>query len=150
MTALRILPLLLLLTALPGHADERTALPADDVTARERAWAAALEAPEGTDLEAVDEIMHPDFRLLRTYGEAAPISKEAYLGMTGMDVHSAEITSSDVRVTGHVAVAHVTMTMDWSQEGRGALPSHFELVDVWVQDDTGTWKVISRTSQLAD
>jgi len=40
--------------------------------------------------------------------------------------------------------------MDWSQEGRGALPSHFELVDVWVQDDTGTWKVISRTSQLAD
>lgn len=147
---IRALVLALLLLARPGHADHHATDPAEAVMAREAAWAEALEAPRGTDLEAIAEIMHRDFRLVRTYGDAPPISKEMYLGMKGMVVRSAKVTSSDVRVTGRMAVAHLTMTMDWSQEGRGDLPSDFELVDVWVQDETGTWRVISRTSQLAD
>jgi len=94
--------------------------------------------------------MHRDFRLLRTYGNGPPISKEMYLGMTGMEVRSAKITSSDVRVTGRMAVAHRTMTMDWSQKGRGDWPPEFELIDVWVRNDEGGWRAVSRVSQVVD
>lgn len=121
--------------------------PAGAVLAQEKAWAAALVE---ADLDTVADLMHPDFRLIRTYSDALPISKEAYLGMTGMSVEFVEVTSANIEVVDNVAVAQATWSLDWSQEGVGKLPPHFKLTDVWLKSENGTWRIISRISQVAD
>ncbi|MEO1136991.1 MAG: nuclear transport factor 2 family protein [Pseudomonadota bacterium] len=120
---------------------------ADAVMAQEKAWARALLAD---DLDTVSELMHPDFRLIRTYSDAPPINKEAYLGMTGMSADAVEVTSADIEVVGGVAVAQATWSLDWSQEGVGKLPPHYKLTDVWLKGADGTWRIISRVSQIDD
>lgn len=117
------------------------------IMAQEEAWAEALLA---ADMEAIDALMHPNFRLIRSYGEAAPIDKATYLGMPGMSASAIEITSAEVEISNRVAVAQLSMTLDWQQEGVGKLPPHFDLTDVWLQADDGTWRILSRVSQLTD
>jgi ketosteroid isomerase-like protein len=127
--------------------DSAEAQAAAAVTAREQAWADALVA---NDLATVDEIMHPAFRLVRTYADGV-IDKQTYLEAPGMSASCVDITSSDIRiVAGDVAVAQLTMTLDWQQAGRGPLPPHFVLTDTWWRDEQGVWRVLSRVSQLAD
>jgi ketosteroid isomerase-like protein len=129
-----------------AHAGDMTE-PAKAITAQEEAWAAALLAD---DLATVDALMHRDFRLVRTYGDAPPITKDMYLGMEGMSASSAEVTS--VRIAEHagpVVVARVTWSLDWQQEGVGKLPPHFDMIDTWVKADDGSWKILSRISQIA-
>lgn len=128
--------------AIAGDADGA----ADAVRQQEQAWADALLA---SDLETIDAIMHPAFRLVRTYSEDAVIDKAAYLAMQGMSANAVEITSSQVDIHDGVAVVHVTMEIDWSQEGVGKLPPSFALTDIWRKDQNGTWRVLSRVSQLA-
>lgn len=119
-----------------------------DLKAREQAWVDALVE---SDLAAFDEIMHPEFRLFRTEPEDVAISKRAYLQTPGMSVSCAEITSFDAEIiAGDVAVVHLTMSLDWQQEGRGPLPPHFELIDTWRRQEDGVWRVLSRISQPAD
>ncbi len=120
---------------------------ADAVMAQEEAWAEALL---DNDMAAVDALMHPDFRLIRAYSDQPPIDKASYLGMEGMSASAVEVTSGRVDISGRVAVASVTWSLDWAQEGVGALPPHFTLTDVWIKGDEGTWRILSRVSQLAD
>lgn len=136
---------LALMTGVSFADDSQSA--ADAVMAQEKAWASALLAK---DLDTVSELMHPDFRLVRTYSDAPPISKEAYLGMTGMSADAVEVTSADIEVVGSVAVAQATWSLDWSQEGLGKLPPHYKLTDVWLKGADGTWRIISRVSQIDD
>nr|WP_197501300.1 nuclear transport factor 2 family protein [Hyphomonas sp. Mor2] len=118
------------------------------ILAQEEAWAAALLA---NDLDSVDAMMHRDFRLVRAYGTAPPISKEMYLGMEGMSASSADVTSVNiVSEAGPIVVARVTWSMDWAQEGVGKLPPHFDMFDTWVKEDDGEWLILSRVSQIAD
>ena len=118
------------------------------ILAQEEAWAAALVVE---DLDTVASIMHRDFRLVRTYGDAPPISKEAYLGMEGMSVTMADVTSVTViEEVGSVVVTRVTWSMDWAQEGVGELPPHFEMIDTWIKDNDGAWRILSRVSHVAD
>lgn len=121
---------------------------AEEILAQEKAWAAALVA---NDMNTVSAIMHRDFRLKRVYGDALPISKDMYLGMEGMSASSAEVTSFEVsKEMGNVAVASVTMTLDWQQEGVGKLPPHFDIIDTWQKNDAGVWQILSRVSQVAE
>lgn len=118
------------------------------ISAQENAWAAALIAG---DLDTVDSLMHRDFRLVRTYSDALPISKEAYLGMQGMSASRVEVTSVTItEEAGPIVIARVTMSMDWQQEGIGKLPPHFDLLDTWIRGEDDVWRVLARVSQIAD
>jgi len=120
----------------------------DKILAQEKAWATALLAD---DLDTVAAMMHRDFRLVRAYGDALPISKEMYLGMEGMSASTADVTSVIItEEVGPIVVARVTWTMDWEQEGVGKLPPHFDMIDTWVEDEGGVWRILSRVSQVAD
>ncbi len=118
------------------------------IFAQEKAWAAALLLG---DLDTVASIMHRDFRLVRAYGDARPISKEMYLGMEGMSASSADVTSVTItEEAGAIVVARVTWSMDWEQEGVGKLPPHFDMIDTWVKGEDGVWRVLARVSQIAN
>lgn len=118
------------------------------ILAKEEAWASALLANE---LSTVGSIMHRDFRLVRAYSDAPPISKEAYLGMEGISASMADVTSfAVIREAGPVVVARVTWSMDWAQEGVGKLPPHYDMIDTWIRGKDGVWQVLSRVSQIAD
>ncbi|WOI54212.1 nuclear transport factor 2 family protein [Parvularcula sp. LCG005] len=120
---------------------------AEQITDMENRWGAALLA---NDLDAVDALMHTNFRLVRVYGEQPPISKEMYLGMQGMSATSIEITSVAItEVAGPVVVARTSWSLDWQQEGVGKLPPYFDLIDTWIQTEDGRWQILSRISQLA-
>ena len=120
----------------------------DEILAQENAWASALIAG---NLDFVASIMHHDFRLIRAYGDAPPISKEMYLGMEGMSALSADVTSVNVSTEmDSIVVARVTWTMDWEQEGVGKLPPHFDMIDTWKRSEDGIWQILSRVSQIAD
>ncbi len=119
----------------------------DPVMAQETAWTEALLA---NDMDAVDALMHPNFRLIRAYAEGAPaIDKAAYIGTPGMSANSIEITSVDIEIIEKVAIAKLAMTLDWQREGVGKLPPHFDLTDTWLLGEDGTWRILSRVSQLA-
>ncbi len=121
---------------------------ADAIKAQEAHWAASLLRG---DLDAVDALMHPNFRLVRAYSDGPAISKADYLGMEGMSANAADVTSvAIVEKAGPIVVARVTWTMDWSQEGYGKLPPHFDMIDTWVKGDDGAYRILSRVSQLAD
>lgn len=118
------------------------------IMAQQEIWADALVA---NDMATVDALMHPDFRLVRAYGDGAPIDKASYLGMEGMSADSAEITSAEVvDVNGNVAVMRLTMSLDWQQEGYGPLPPHFKMTDTWMENEDGVWQILSRVSLLDD
>jgi len=120
----------------------------EEILSLENAWASALVAD---DLDFVASIMHNDFRLIRAYGDAPPISKDMYLGMKGMNVLSADVTS--VNVTSEmdsIVVARTTWTMNWEQEGVGKLPPHFDVIDTWKKNKNGNWQILSRVSQTVD
>ncbi len=120
----------------------------DEILGQEKAWATALVA---NDLNFVDSIMHDDFRLIRAYGTAPPISKEMYLGMKGMSASSAQVTSVNVSTEmDSIVVARVTWTLDWEQEGVGKLPPHYDMIDTWKKSENGIWQILSRVSQMAD
>lgn len=120
----------------------------ESILAQENAWAAALVAG---DLDAVSSIMHRDFRLVRTYNDAQPISKQSYLGMKGMSASAADVTSVTITEdAGPVVIARVTWSLDWQQEGVGKLPSHFDMIDSWIKGEDGVWRVLARVSQIAD
>ncbi|NNL88980.1 MAG: nuclear transport factor 2 family protein [Marinicaulis sp.] len=124
------------------------AAPKDAIISQEKAWAQALL--DG-DLNAVADLMHRDFRLVRAYSDAPPFSKEMYLSMDGMSAYAADVTSVTITEdAGAIAVARVTWTMDWSQEGVGKLPPYFDMIDTWVKGDDGEWRILSRISQIAD
>jgi len=119
----------------------------EELLAQENAWAEALVA---NDMNTVGSLMHRDFRLIRAYGDAPPISKEMYLGMEGMSALSADVTSLNVsEEMDSIVVARITMTLDWEQEGVGKLPPHFDMIDVWKKSDDATWQILSRISQVA-
>ncbi len=119
-----------------------------DILAQEKKWAEALVA---NDMNTVGSIMHRDFRLIRAYGDAPPISKDMYLGMEGMSASSADVTSIKVsEEMDSITVAKVTMTLDWEQEGVGKLPPHFDMIDIWKKNNSGIWQILSRVSQVAD
>lgn len=121
---------------------------ADEILAQEKAWAAALVAD---DLDTVASIMHRDFRLVRVYGNAPPISKEMYLGMEGMTVSSADVTSVSITEEAEpIVVVRTTWSMDWEQQDIGKLPSHFDMIDTWIKSEDDVWQVLSRISQIAD
>lgn len=121
---------------------------AAEILAQEEAWAAALV---DSDLDTVASMMHRDFRLVRTYGDTPPISKEMYLGMEGMSASSAEVTSvTIIEEAGPVTVARVTWSLDWEQEGVGKLPPHFDMIDTWIKGEDGVWRILARISQVAD
>ena len=120
----------------------------DEILAQEIAWASALVAD---DLNFVESIMHDDFRLIRAYGDAPPISKNMYLGMKGMRVLSAEVTSVNITTEmDSIVVARTTWTLDWEQEGVGKLPPHFDVIDIWKKNNDGIWQILSRVSQILD
>ena len=120
----------------------------DEILAQEKAWTAALVSD---DLNFVASIMHNDFRLIRAYGDAPPISKEMYLGMKGMSASSAQVTSVNISTEmDSIVVARVTWTLDWEQEGVGKLPPHFDMIDTWKKNENGIWQILSRVSQILD
>ena len=119
----------------------------ESIQAQEKAWAAALVAG---DLDAVSSILHRDFRLVRTYGDTPPISKQTYLGMNGMSASAVDVTSVTItEVAGPIVVARVTWSLDWQQEGVGKLPPHFDMIDSWIKGEDGVWRVLARVSQIA-
>ena len=119
----------------------------EEILAQENAWAAALVA---NDMSTVASLMHRDFRLIRAYGDAPPISKDMYLGMEGMSALSADVTSLNIsEELDSIVVARITMTLDWEQEGVGKLPPHFNMIDIWKKSDGGMWQILSRISQIA-
>jgi ketosteroid isomerase-like protein len=119
----------------------------DEIQAQEKAWAAALVSD---DLNFVASIMHNDFRLIRAYGDAPPISKEMYLGMKGMSASSAQVTSVNISTKmDSIVVARVTWTLDWEQEGVGKLPPNFDMIDTWKKNENGIWHLI-RTKKRAN
>ena len=112
----------------------------------EEKWANALI---DADLDTVSALMHRDFRLIRTYSDGPPISKEMYLGMQGMSVTTAEVISLSVlEYTGNVAVVRNSWTLDWQQEGVGKLPPNFDVIDTWIKDKEEGWLILSRVSLL--
>lgn len=120
----------------------------EDIIAQEKKWAEALVA---NDMNTVASIMHRDFRLIRAYGNAPPISKDMYLGMEGMSASSADVTSVNVsEEMDSIVVARITMTLDWEQEGVGKLPPHFDMIDIWKKNNSGMWQILSRVSQIAE
>jgi len=120
----------------------------NEILAQETAWASALVAD---DLNFVASIMHDDFRLIRAYGDAPPISKDMYLGMKGMSASLAEVTSMNITTEmDSIVVARTTWTMDWEKEGVGKLPPHFDMIDIWKKNKNGTWQILSRVSQILD
>ncbi|MCP9200482.1 nuclear transport factor 2 family protein [Gramella sp. GC03-9] len=128
--------------------DLLTARTSEEILALEKDWAAALVA---NDLSKVEDLMHKDFRLIRVYGDTPPITREMYLGMKGMSATSAEVTSLRIsEELGPIAVARVSWTLDWQQEGAGKLPPHFDMIDTWIKADNGKWQILSRISQVAD
>lgn len=119
---------------------------ADVILAQEKAWAAALVSH---DLNFVASLMHDDFRLIRVYGDTPPISKEMYLGMKGMKVSSAQVTSVIISTElNSIVVARVSWTLDWEREGVGKLPPHFDMIDTWKKNENGVWQILSRVSQI--
>ncbi|EAZ81065.1 nuclear transport factor 2 family protein [Algoriphagus machipongonensis] len=119
-----------------------------EILAQETAWASALVAD---DISFVESIMHDDFRLIRTYGDVPPISKDMYLGMKGMSASLAEVTSLNiVTEMDSIVVARTTWTMDWEQEGVGKLPPYFDMIDTWKKSKDGIWQIFSRISQVAE
>ncbi len=126
---------------------------ADEILEQEKVWAAALVAysiDSVNDLNTVDSLMHPDFRLKGVIGDQQPISKEMYLGMTGMSASLAKVTSVKIlEEMGPIAVARVTWTMDWARNGV-KLPPYWDLIDTWIKREDGTWQILSRISQPAD
>jgi ketosteroid isomerase-like protein len=120
----------------------------EEILSLENAWASALVAD---DLNFVASIMHNDFRLIRAYGDAPPISKDMYLGMKGMSVLSADVTSVKVSTEmDSIVVARTTWTMNWEQDGVGKLPPHFDVIDTWKKNKNGEWQILSRVSQTVD
>ena len=120
----------------------------DEILAQETAWASALVAD---DLNFVASIMHDDFRLIRAYGDAPPISKDMYLGMKGMSVSSAEVRSVNITTEmDSIVVARTIWTLDWEQKGVGKLPPHFDVIDIWKKNKDGIWQILSRVSQILD
>ena len=104
---------------------------------------------DSDDLNFVASIMHNDFRLIRAYGDAPPISKEMYLGMKGMSASSAQVTSVNISTKmDSIVVARVTWTLDWEQEGVGKLPPNFDMIDTWKKNENGIWQILSRVSQM--
>lgn len=121
---------------------------ANEILTQEKAWASALVA---NDLQTVDSIMHDNFSLKRIYGDDPSITKEMYLGMKGMSVSSAEVTSVKmIEEMAPLAVVRTTWSMDWEQEGVGKLPPYFDMIDIWVKSENNRWIILSRVSQVAD
>ena len=117
-----------------------------EILAQETAWASALVAD---DLNFVASIMHDDFRLIRAYGDAPPISKDMYLGMKGMSASLAEVTSLNIATEmDSIVVARTTWTLDWEQEGVGKLPPHFDMIDIWKKNTDGIWQILTRLSKI--
>ena len=130
-----------------AQAGENSA-PGKLIEAQENVWATALLAG---DLETVNALMHRDFRLIRAYSDGPPITKAMYLGMEGMKANEVEVTSVKVVETaGPIVVTRVTWSLDWSQEGVGKLPPHFDMLDTWVKGEDNVWRILSRVSQIAD
>ncbi len=142
----RLICVLFLLSAIHPSYAEQSHSAKETIVMQEKAWVAALLTG---NMDVVDAMMHPEFRLVRAYSDAAPIDKASYLGMTGMSASSGEVTSAQIDVTDNVAVAQVTWSLDWQREGVGKLPPHFNLTDIWLREGDGKWRIISRVSQVA-
>ena len=143
----RLLLICLLFFASQANAQQHSTT-MEHILKLEQRWVNALIA---VDLDAVDNLMHRDFRLIRTYSDGPPISKEMYLGMKGMKVNAAEVTSIQIAEdTGTVVVARTKWTLDWQQEGIGKLPPNFDMIDTWVKDKDGKWRILSRVSLLVN
>ncbi|MEO0461832.1 MAG: nuclear transport factor 2 family protein [Pseudomonadota bacterium] len=115
----------------------------DPIMALEEQWADALKA---NDMTTVASLMHKDFRLVRVYGEAPPLTKDAYLGLEGMSVRSTSLTPLSIAYSGNVATLVMDYTLDWSGP-QGRLPPRFHIVDTWLKTDEG-WKILQRVSAV--
>ena len=145
MTVVKLLAALVAFVfAMPAHA--QTATETDEMLKLEQLWADSLLA---RDLETVGDLMHPEFRLMRIYGTdiyggQKPISKEDYLGMTGMSASMIELKPLSVTYYDDVATVVLDYRIDWSGP-QGPLPPRFYIVDTWVRTEDG-WKILQRLS----
>jgi len=131
---------LAVLTATPGWSLD----PLAEVEARERQWAQALLTG---DLEAFDDLLHAEFRLVRLYVDQPPISKAAYIAMEGIIVDRADydILSSSVR--DDMVSITLEFDIDWRMEGRGPLPGRTICSDIWVPV-AQSWKILQRVCAI--
>lgn len=127
------------LTSVPLSANDHT----DPIMVLEQQWVDALIA---NDMFSVGQLMHRDFRLVRSYGDAKPLTKERYLGLEGMSASSAKLVPYSVSYHDRVATVVMDYTIDW-RGPQGPLPPRFLIVDTWVMTDAG-WKIIQRVSTL--
>ena len=115
----------------------------DPVLEVQQKWADALIA---ADLDTVSELMHPLFRLVRTYEGGSALSKAEYLALPGMKVYSASIQPLSISYHGNVATIVLDYQVDWESPA-GKLPGHFKICDTMIYTD-GRWQVLQRVSEV--
>lgn len=110
----------------------------------ERIWAEALVTK---DLQQLSGVLDPKFRLVAV-GNASSLDHEAYLQQQS-DIDrtygAMTPTSIDVSVNGNIAVAVVSMTVDWPESFQHR-HRYWQFTDIWMRE-RGEWRALSRVSQ---
>lgn len=131
-------------TAAPTDAERLAA----EVISREHEWAKAMQ---NRDASALDQILHPHFRLVVAYAPIPPVQRPAWLESTMRDltIRDVSIKQPHARISQGVAVVTMWMELDWQDRERGVLPPLYHLTDTW-KFESGRWQALSRVSQLPD
>lgn len=120
----------------------------DDLVALEHEWARVMMAK---DMDALDALMHPQFRLFITYSEERPVTpREIWLANVGrLYFNAIEIDQPVVTINNDTATVTATMHLDWGIIDGPEWDPSYHLTDTWVKTAKG-WQVIQRVSTLAD
>lgn len=112
----------------------------------EHAWANAFRGP---DLEFLESLLAPDFRLSFADDPRAPLtfSREQWFDrLKLMSFGTLSISTSQESVFANVGVVQMRARFeDWRFEGT-LLPAEYDLTDVFVRRD-GRWQVVNRISE---
>ncbi len=131
----------MLMAAAPARADDRS-----DITALEDKWGKAFLT---ADYATVDQIVAPEFKLLRVESEGAAefTPRDRWLANAKrMTFNEYETRVIDVSLVGDTAVATVEGRWKVSMAGRGSRDERFVLTDTWVKRD-GNWQAMFRHSR---
>ena len=106
---------------------------------------------QAKDMDALDRLMHPEFRLVVLYSEDRPVTpREIWLANVGrLYFNEIEIDQPVVTINNDTATVTMTMHLDWGIIDGPEWDPSFHLTDTWVRTPTG-WQVIQRVSDLAE
>lgn len=121
---------------------------ADDLVALEQEWARVMSAH---DKSSLDQLMHPEFRLVVLYAEDRPVTpRDIWLAnVDRLYFNAIKMDQPVVTINDDTATVTMTMHLDWGIKDGPEWDPSYHLTDTWVRTASG-WQVLQRVSDLAE